>query len=399
MIIMHEIINRIATQQVTKDDVATLKSAFGNDIPGRKAFLAALDEILTDQDLHTLNSVVMKHANILSDAPNLLCRTQEEKVFADLLIMEAKRRGMQIKFDDNNNAQPLKPQDIPDAILAHYNTLQKHFYNDTKVRENNKSNYDINSLVSQSINFLLYPSLLRDTKTYQDWSDETKMSTEIALQDMKGQYIKQLSDSNIAQHAINHKQVKFNSDPQKNISSNDKVNNIITIYGNNLGITTEKIVLSAIEQYENNNKLNLDNSTKTNATKILTNQLNDSLLNKLEKNFYPTLVINSKKIADIITKGLEKIKINKLNIFNKFKNFNEENLLTIINKVPEKIGITKNKSNINRKPQISPVIKGDVDEILNKLSKMPNLSEKEKMLLQKPTNITNKPKSQKSHTI
>jgi thiamine pyrophosphate-dependent acetolactate synthase large subunit-like protein len=95
---------------------------------------------------------------------------------------------------------------------------------------------------------------------------------------------------------------------------------------------------------------------------------------------------------------LEKIKINKLNLFNKFKNFNEENLLTIINKVPEKIGITKNKSNINRKPQISPVIKGDVDEILNKLSKMPNLSEKEKMLLQKP-NITNKPKSRKSHTI
>ncbi|HJD60973.1 MAG TPA: hypothetical protein LFW14_00215 [Rickettsia endosymbiont of Degeeriella rufa] len=44
------------------------------------------------------------------------------------------------------------------------------------------------------------------------------------------------------------------------------------------------------------------------------------------------------------------------------------------------------------------VIKGDVDEILNKLSKMPNLSEKEKMLLQKP-NITNKPKLQKSRTM
>lgn len=337
----------------------------------------------------------MQHANILSDAPNLLCRTQEEKIFADLLVMEAKRSGMQIKFDDNN-AQPLKPQDIPDAILAHYNILQEHFYNDTKVRENNKSNYDINTLVSQSINFLLYPTLLRDTKTYQDWSDETKMSTEIALQNMKGQYIKQLSDSNIAQHAINHKQVKFNSDPQKNISSDDKTNNIITIYGNNLGITTEKIVSSAIEQYENNNKLNLNNSTKTNVTKILTDQLNDNLLNKLEKNFYPTLVINSKKIIDVITKGLEKIKLNKL--FNKFANFNEENLLAVTNKVSEKIGIIENKSNTHRKPQILPVIKGDVDEILNKLSKMPNLSEKEKMLLQKP-NPTNKPKSQKSCTI
>lgn len=64
MIITHELINRIATQQVTKDDVVTLKSAFGNDIPGRKAFLAALDEILTDQDLHALNSAVMKHATI-----------------------------------------------------------------------------------------------------------------------------------------------------------------------------------------------------------------------------------------------------------------------------------------------------------------------------------------------
>lgn len=132
--IARAIIESIVAQQTTKDDIIVLRDSFGSNINGCKAFVAALDEMLDDQSLHALNSAIMKNAITLnSESPNFLCRSSNEKIFADLLQLEAKRHKMQIKFDDNGNMKPLEPKDIPDAILDHYTTLQKHFYKDSQV--------------------------------------------------------------------------------------------------------------------------------------------------------------------------------------------------------------------------------------------------------------------------
>lgn len=207
------------------------------------------------------------------------------------------------------------------------------------------------------------------------------------MQNIHAPYITELSGTNIAQYTADHKPIQFNSDVQKSIPTKDKINNIITIYGTNLNLNTETIVSEALKQYEINNKVHLSDTHKENIIKILTDQLNNNLTAKLGKDFYPELVINKEKIKDILTKELGKIKINVL--FNKFANFNEENL----SKITEELKTDNGKVNSTNIPENAKIPKN----LLEQLSTIKDLSQKEQELL-KQFNIphnTNTPKSPK----
>ena len=389
----YELIERIVQKETSKEDIIVLRDTFCSDRLGRNAFTSALNEILDDQALHALNATIMSNAIMLNEeSPNLLCRQNNEKIFKDLLVMEAKRTDMTIRFDDDNNMLPLTHDDIPHAILDHYATLQKSFYNDPKIQENNKLHYSTDVLISQSINFLLYAPILRHSKTYHGWSDDLKLKNEANLQRIDGQYITKLSDAGIASYAasLNYEPTTSNQDIQNKNFVKDNVNDIITLYGSDLKITPNTIIIEAIEKFESNSKVHLTGVVRGRIHDILSKSIQDGLMEQLNKDFYPTLVINREIIRDTRSSELEKIKKNK--IFNKFAHFNAENLSILGNKVIAKIAGDDKQSNqghsLHQKDIIDPKLHVDFPEILKELAKQPDLSQAEQKLLSNMTDTS-----------
>ncbi|MGL4226034.1 MAG: DUF5410 family protein [Rickettsia sp.] len=382
----YKLIERIVQKETSKEDIIVLRNAFGSDRLGRDAFTSALNELLDDQELHALNSTIMKNAIMLNEeSPNLLCRQDNEKVFADLLVMEAKRTNMTIRFDDDNNMLPLTPEDIPPAILDHYATLQKSFYNDPKIQEHNKTNNSTDVLISQSINFLLYAPILRNSETYHSWPDDLKLKNEVNLQRIDGQYITKLSDAGIASYSAsaNYEPTTLNQDIQNTKSVKDKINDIITLYGSDLKITPDTIILEAIEQFESNSKVHFTDAVRDKVHNTLSKSVQGGLEEKINKDPYPKLVINREIIRDTISSELGQIKRNK--ILNKFAHFNEENLSILGSQVIDKIVGDKKQSNqghsLHQKDIIDPKLHVDFSEIMKELAKQPNLSQAEQALL------------------
>ena len=117
----------------------------------REAFISLLDKKLNKEQLHKLNQAIMENANEL----------MPDKVFQEILLLEAKRSGMKAKFNDKGELQSLDVKDITQEILDHYRILQEKFY------PKRDSKDLIDSRIAQNINFLLYAPLFRESDIYK----------------------------------------------------------------------------------------------------------------------------------------------------------------------------------------------------------------------------------------
>jgi len=165
----------------------------------REAFISFLDKKLNKEQLHKLNQTIMENANELmpDNDPNFVCRVAENKVFQQLLLLEAKRSGMKAKFNAKGELQPLDVKDITQEISDHYRILQEKFY----PKRDSKDSVD--SRIAQSINFLLYAPLFRESEIYEKIfkkSPEEALKIEGEIQAPNGKYVKQLVDAKISTH-------------------------------------------------------------------------------------------------------------------------------------------------------------------------------------------------------
>lgn len=95
----------------------------------REAFISLLDKKLNKEQLHKLNQAIMENANELmpDNDPNFVCRTPNNKVFQEILLLEAKRSGMKAKFNDKGELQSLDVKDITQEILYTIVFYKKNF--------------------------------------------------------------------------------------------------------------------------------------------------------------------------------------------------------------------------------------------------------------------------------
>nr|WP_253307770.1 DUF5410 family protein [Rickettsia endosymbiont of Ceutorhynchus assimilis] len=275
-----EIINRIVAGEVTDNDLIKLKNTFGVKAKERKVFIEVLTANLSDDALHKLNHAVMVNAATLAsnNDPNFVCRTPDTKIFQELLAFEAMRSGMKAKFDAKGNLEPLKPEDIPSAILDHYATLQKKFYN----KRDSKDSLD--SRIAQSINFILYAPIVREDEAYKklDLSEAAQIEGEIA--EPKGKYTKQLIESEVSKKAVRQ--------------TNEQMN-----------IKEDSIIDKSIKKLKAENEIFIDDKQRKKIINNLSSLLENISSNNLEKNK-----------AELINKISQELN-NKKTFFTKIANF------------------------------------------------------------------------------
>ena len=148
----------------------------------------------------------MEHAGELmpTNDPNFVCRTTDNKIWGELLLLEAKHHGMKVEFNSKSELQPLSIKNIPQEILNHYFILKQKFY------PQRDSKNSIDSRIAQSINFLLYAPLFRETKEYEKLSDMDKLTAEGEIRNPNGRYVQNLVEKKLAAHI--EKQLIFKKD-------------------------------------------------------------------------------------------------------------------------------------------------------------------------------------------
>lgn len=162
----------------------------------------------------------MENANELmpDNDPNFVCRTPNNKVFQEILLLEAKRSGMKAKFNAKEELQPLDVKDITQEILDHYRILQEKFY----PKRDSKDSVD--SRIAQSINFLLYAPLFRESEIYTKLGLKSA-EVEREIQATNGKYVKQLVDAKIGTGT--HFNTKENLEDKANEGKETKISSII----------------------------------------------------------------------------------------------------------------------------------------------------------------------------
>ncbi|MGX6959980.1 MAG: DUF5410 family protein [Rickettsia endosymbiont of Pentastiridius leporinus] len=124
----------VKNKKVGTEILKKLQNEFASRQRDREAFINLLErEIkekkITQEQLHKLNQAVMDNADELmpSNDPNFVCHNPNNKIFQQLLLLQAKHLGMKAKFK-GSELQPLTKRDIPQEIIDHYVTLAKKFY-------------------------------------------------------------------------------------------------------------------------------------------------------------------------------------------------------------------------------------------------------------------------------
>lgn len=135
----------------------------------------------------------MEHAGELmpTNDPNFVCRTTDNKIWGELLLLEAKRHGMKAELNSKSELQPLNVKNIPQEILNHYFILKQKFYPQRDSKDS------IDNRIAQSINFLLYAPLFRGTKEYEKLSDMDKLIAEGDIRSPNGGYVQNLVEKKI----------------------------------------------------------------------------------------------------------------------------------------------------------------------------------------------------------
>lgn len=218
----------------------------------------------------------MENANELmpDNDPNFVCRTPNNKVFQEILLLEAKRSGMKAKFNDKGELQALDVKDITQEILDHYRILQEKFYSKRDSKDL------IDSRIAQSINFILYAPLFRESDIY------TKLGLKSAeiereIQDPNGKYAKQLVDVKIGTN-INFN-TKENLENKAHEGKETKISSII-----------EK----AITKLKKDKKVNIEDKRQ--------GEIKRHLSKSLEGASDYILTFKKNDLVDVIYQGLDK---------------------------------------------------------------------------------------------
>ncbi|AFC71357.1 DUF5410 family protein [Rickettsia australis] len=92
----------------------------------RKAFISFLDKELNQEQLHKLSQAIMENANELmpDDDPNFVCRTPNNKVFQEILLLEAKGNNFAVEVDKKGTLKI----NFPSKLLELYKLLVDNFY-------------------------------------------------------------------------------------------------------------------------------------------------------------------------------------------------------------------------------------------------------------------------------
>ncbi len=220
------VIKEIGNENFDFDVLQKMQQAFStaSKQKQREAFISFLDKKLNKEQLHKLNQAIMENANELmpDNDPNFVCRTPNNKVFQGILLLEAKRSGMKAKFNDKGELQSLDVKDITQEILDHYRILQEKFY----PKRNSKDLVD--SRIAQSINFLLYAPLFRESEIYEKIykkSPEEALKIEGGIAAPNGKYVKQLVDAKIGTNI--HFNTKENLENKASEEKETKISSII----------------------------------------------------------------------------------------------------------------------------------------------------------------------------
>ncbi|EAA25471.1 DUF5410 domain-containing protein [Rickettsia sibirica] len=306
----------------------------------REAFISLLDKKLNKEQLHKLNQAIMENANELmpDNDPNFVCRTPNNKVFQEILLLEAKRSGMKAKFNDKGELQSLDVKDITQEILDHYRVLQEKFYSKRDSKDL------IDSRIAQSINFLLYAPLFRESDIY------TKLGLKSAeiereIQDPNGKYAKQLVDAKIGTN-INFN-TKENLDNKAHEGKETKISSII-----------EK----AITKLKKDKKVNIEDKRQ--------GEIKRHLSKSLEGASDYILTFKKNDLVDVIYQGLDKGQtwwskiVNYIGI--KSYSISKENL--------EKIGTIINREMKNSHTPLKIEVQEQLKQISKELNRFNNLA-------------------------
>jgi len=207
------VIKELNKEKFNLDILEKMQQAFGSKPKQREAFINLLDEKLDNKQLHKLNKAIVENANELmpKNDPNFVCRTTNNKIFQQLLLLEAKHCGMEAKFNSQEKLQSLTIEDIPQEILNHYSILKQKFYSQRESKDS------LDNRIAQSINFLFYAPLFRESEIYEKLGLESA-KVEHELQNPNGNYAKNLTEEQITKH------LKENSENNKN---EDKIDLVI----------------------------------------------------------------------------------------------------------------------------------------------------------------------------
>ncbi|QWB86489.1 hypothetical protein JRD95_00540 [Rickettsia parkeri] len=306
----------------------------------REAFISLLDKKLNKEQLHKLNQAIMENANELmpDNDPNFVCRTPNNKVFQEILLLEAKRSGMKAKFNDKGELQSLDVKDITQEILDHYRILQEKFYSKRDSKDL------IDSRIAQSINFLLYAPLFRESDIY------TKLGLKSAeiereIQDPNGKYAKQLVDAKIGTN-INFN-TKENLENKAHEGKETKISSII-----------EK----AITKLKKDKKVNIEDKRQ--------GEIKRHLSKSLEGASDYILTFKKNDLVDVIYQGLDKGQtwwskiVNYIGI--KSYSISKENL--------EKIGTIINREMKNAHTPLKIEVQEQLKQISKELNRFNNLA-------------------------
>ncbi|WP_064428791.1 DUF5410 domain-containing protein [Rickettsia sp. Tenjiku01] len=306
----------------------------------REAFISLLDKKLNKEQLHKLNQVIMENANELmpDNDPNFVCRTPNNKVFQEILLLEAKRSGMKAKFNDKGELQSLDVKDITQGILDHYRILQEKFY------PKRDSKDLIDSRIAQSINFLLYAPLFRESDIY------TKLGLKSAeiereIQDPNGKYAKQLVDAKIGTN-INFN-TKENLENKAHEGKETKISSII-----------EK----AITKLKKDKKVNIEDKRQ--------GEIKRHLSKSLEGASDYILTFKKNDLVDVIYQGLDKGQ----NWWSKIVNYIGIKSYSISKENLEKIGTIINSEMKNSHTPLKIEVQEQLKQISKELNRFNNLA-------------------------
>ncbi|KIJ88318.1 DUF5410 family protein [Rickettsia asembonensis] len=92
----------------------------------RKAFISFLDKELNKEQLHKISQAIMENADELmpDDDPNFVCRTPNNKVFQEILLLQAERNNFAVEVDKKGTLKI----NFPSKILELYKLLVDNFY-------------------------------------------------------------------------------------------------------------------------------------------------------------------------------------------------------------------------------------------------------------------------------
>ncbi|MCC8467455.1 MAG: DUF5410 domain-containing protein [Rickettsia endosymbiont of Eriopis connexa] len=120
----YELLIKIQHGEITLEVLENLRKLKVDD---KKSFLADLEEIISNNRLHELNTKIMEHALDLSDSKDsvfLLRRTKEDSIFRDLIYLEAKENRFTVEIDKKGTLKI----NFPNEVLEFYKLLVDNFY-------------------------------------------------------------------------------------------------------------------------------------------------------------------------------------------------------------------------------------------------------------------------------